>query len=200
MFMGHYATALVPYEKNADDSRAPFWLFLFAAQFLDFLMLVFVPLGLEQLIPGNFFKASFTNMRANMFLSHDFIPVLGWAFVFSLTVFIVMKNKRVALWCFGLIVFHELCDLIVGFKHNVMGINTTAIGFSLYHRAPVTGLVIETVLCATITWWYINKRAAKNRPLTSKTKWGLYLILVGGTLATIPLANQSLNQLLGLFH
>jgi hypothetical protein len=79
MIAGHFATALVPYELTRKTSPAPFWLFLLASQFLDFLMLVFVSLGVEKLEPSNFLTAAFVSMRSDMFVSHDVLPVLGWA-------------------------------------------------------------------------------------------------------------------------
>ena len=57
MIMGHFATALVPYQKCRGNPKASFWLFLLAAQFLDFLMLGFMALGMETVTPENFFDS-----------------------------------------------------------------------------------------------------------------------------------------------
>jgi len=35
-----------------------------------------------------------------------------------------------ALWCMGLVFFHEMCDLIVGFEHHIFGGDTTPVGFA----------------------------------------------------------------------
>ena len=35
-------------------------------------------------------------------------------------------------------------------------------------------------------------------PVSGRLKWGLYVVLVGATLLTLPIANKSLNAWLGL--
>ena len=74
MIAGHYATALVPYELTRKTQRTSFWIFLVAAQFLDFAMLVFVTLGIEQLLPKNFLDFAFASSSSNMWVSHDILP------------------------------------------------------------------------------------------------------------------------------
>ena len=197
MFLGHYATALVPYEKTRKTHAAPFWLFLLAAQFLDFLMIIAVPLGFESLEPALFQESSFRTMRTDMLYTHDLVPVVGWTIAFGVGALAMTRNKVVALWCVGLVLFHELCDLIVGFQHNVFGHDTASVGFNLYNNAPVWGLWIEILFCGAIVWWFVRRRATAGTPVSARLKWGLYLVLVGGTAATLPMANQSLVALFG---
>jgi len=192
--MGHFANALVPYQKCRDDPKAKFWLFLLAAQFLDFLMLGFMALGMESVSPENFFDASFADMHTNMLYSHNLVPVAIWALGFALVAYAAFKDVIISLWCFALIVFHELCDLVVGFEHNVSSADSAAVGMKLYTTAPVAGLLIEAAMCFGLVWWFAKKRATAGQPLSSRGKYGLYLILVGGTLATMPIATHSITQ------
>ncbi|GLS90108.1 hypothetical protein GCM10007916_11750 [Psychromonas marina] len=198
MLTGHYATALIPYELTRKEQRVGFWLFLLAAQFLDVLMLLLISVNIESFNPPNFFEASFSTITTNMFVSHDLIPVIGWAVLFGLVVWGITKKPVVALWCVGLIVFHELCDFIVGFEHFVFGTDTAPIGFALYSNAPVAGMLLEAVMCLAIVLWFTRKRANEGNPVSMMVKVGLYVILVGGALSTIPVATQSLNSLFGL--
>lgn len=198
MIAGHYATALVPYELTRKSSGAPFWLFLLAAQFLDFLMLGLVAAGLERLDPHNFLEVAFASLEAEMLISHDVVPVLGWAALVGLVVWPIFRSGVVALWCAALVVVHELSDLLVGFEHYVFGSDTAALGFNLYQKAPVTGLMIEAMLCAALVFWFCRHRARHGEPVTKVVQWGLYGVLVGSTLATVPLAHHSLAGLLGL--
>ena len=194
MVMGHFATALVPYQKCRDNPKAKFWLFLLAAQFLDFLMLGFMALGMETVSPENFFDASFADMHTNMLYSHNLVPVAIWALGFALIAYAAFKDVTISLWCFALIVFHELCDLVVGFEHNVSSADSAAVGMKLYTTAPVAGLLIEAAMCFGLVWWFTKQRANAGQPLSSRGKYGLYLILVGGTLATMPIATHSITQ------
>ena len=186
MFMGHFATALVADQKSREQGgTAPFWLFLLASQFLDFLMVAFLWLGLESVEPTNFLKATFANMNVDFSISHGPGPAVLWGLAFGAFACLITRDKWVTLWCAALVVFHELSDLAVGFTHTVMGKGTAEVGFNLYQNAPVSGLIIETVMCAGIIFWYLRKRKATGRPTTALMTWGLYLTLVGGTLATL---------------
>ncbi len=194
MVMGHFATALVPYQKSSGNPKASFWLFLLAAQFLDFLMLGFMAVGMETVSPENFFDASFAGMQTNMLYSHNLVPVTIWALGFTAVIYAVIRDVTVSLWCFALIVFHELCDLVVGFEHNLTNADSLAVGMKLYTVAPVAGLLIEVAMCAGLVWWFARQRANAGQTLSPRAKRGLYLVLVGGTLATMPIATQSITQ------
>ena len=199
MVTGHYATALLPYELTRKTQRTGFWLFLLAAQFLDFLMLTFVSVGIEKFAPSDFLDVSFSSMRTNMLVSHDVLPVMGWALLFGICVWVITKKHIIALWCVGLIIFHEMCDLVVGFEHNFLGETTPLIGFALYTNAPVIGILIEALMCTAFVFWFCRKRAKQNEPVSPVLMWGLYGLLTGGALATLPMATQSLNSLFGYF-
>lgn len=194
MIAGHFATALIPYELLRKKKPAPFWLLLLASQFLDFLMLFLVLFGLEKLEPTNFFDTAFALTHSEMLISHDILPLIGWTILFGLAVLLFTKRWDLTIWCMILVAFHEVLDLIVGFEHFILGPETKSLGLNLYNKAPITGLIIEAILCIGIIYWLSRKRAQDNHPISGRLKWGLYLTLVGSTLATCFIANRSINS------
>lgn len=193
MVTGHYATALVPYALLQRTRPAPFWLFLLASQFLDLLMLGLAGAGVESLTPHRLLDLSFAGMRADMYASHDLLPVAGWAAGFAALAWLATRHGAAALWCGALVIVHELCDLVVGFRHGVLG-ETPQLGWNLYTRAPVAGLLVEAALCAGIVWWFARRRRRDGRPLSRASTWTLHAILAGTALASLPVAHQSLAQ------
>lgn len=195
MFMGHFATALVPYERltarrKPDERPVPFWLLLAAAQILDFVMLFFVIVGFESFLPHEFhpFETKFYEMKTDMLYSHDIVPVFGWALIFAGFAFAISRRRDIAVWCFALVVIHEAMDLVVGFKHYVAGQGTAGLGLALYQNAPLIGLLIEALICAAIVLWFIKTRAQRGVEVSTRLKWVLYGVLVGGTAFTLPMA------------
>ena len=197
MIAGHFATALVPYELTRKAHPAPVWLFLLAAQFLDVLMMTFVSLGIETMEPEDAFSVSFSGLKTNMFLSHDLLPVLGWAAVFGVATWLIWRKPVVARWCVGLVVFHEVCDLVVGYPHDVIR-GVGPIGMALYVEAPILAFLIEAAMAAAIVFWFCHRRAKSGQSVSTGTQVALYGLLVGTTLATLPVAKNSVNSLLGL--
>lgn len=195
MVTGHFATALVPYEltRQTTGRRPPFWLFLLASQFLDFLMLALVAAGIEHLTPANMLDLSFAGMRADMFASHDLPPVAGWSAAFGLFAWGLTRQAQTALWCAALVAFHEACDLVVGFKHGWMGEANPMLGINLYTQAPVTGLLLEAALATLSVWGFVRLRARASRPVSRGTQWGLYGLLPGGALASLVVARVSVH-------
>jgi len=197
MIAGHFATALVPYELTRKAHPVPFWFFLLAAQFLDVLMVTFVTLGIETMEPEDAFSVSFSGFQTNMFLSHDLLPVFGWAAVFGVATWLIWRKPVIALWCVGLVLFHEVCDLVVGFPHDVIP-GVGPIGMALYVEAPISAFLIEAAMAAAIVFWFCHRRAKSGQSVSTGTQVALYGLLVGTTLATLPVAKNSVNSLLGL--
>lgn len=200
MVTGHFATALMPYEmvRQAEGRRVPFWVFLLASQFLDFLMLGLVASGVESLTPQHLMNLSFAGMRADMFLSHDLLPVAGWAVLYGLVVWGYTRHQHAALWCVALVLLHEACDLVVGFKHGIKGEAHPELGLNLYTQAPVAGLVLEAALAAVCVWGFVQLRTRAGRPVSRVTQWTLYATLPGGALVSLLVAHLSVRTVLGL--
>jgi len=198
MLIGHYATALIPYAYESNRRLAPFFVFLILTQILDFIMLALVLVGVESVEPSSFVEASFANMVVDMTYSHDILPVLIIAVVVALIVAALFKSTTMGLWALGLIVLHELMDLLVGFEHYWFGAGETVFGFGLYTSAPVMGILIEVAICVGLLVWYLKKRAASGNGLSRAATLILYGVLVGSTASLLLMANQSLGKLLGL--
>ena len=49
-----------------------------------------------------------------------------------------------------------------------------------------------------IVFWFCRRRANGGQPVSTGTQVILYAVLVGTTLSALPLANNSVNSLLGL--
>lgn len=97
----------------------------------------------------------------------------------------------------GLVVFHEVCDLVVGYPHDLIR-GVGPIGMALYVEAPILAFLIEAAMAAAIVFWFCHRRAKSGQPVSTGTQVALYGLLVGTTLATLPLAKNSINSLLGL--
>lgn len=194
MIMGHYVTALIPYAYDSNRKIAPFWLFLLLPQLADFFMLAFVFMGYESISPKNFFNASFMNMQAEMHFSHDILPLAVTALIVSAIVGLLFKNKRLFFIALGLMLLHEVLDMLVGFKHFMSPKHTEAFGLGLYNTMPMLGIAFEAIFCIIILFWYLRKRASLGHPLKISAQIILWGTLVGTTIAMaliakVPLAN-----------
>jgi len=195
MLAGHYVTALIARQKAP---AAPIWLLLLAAISLDALWVTFAFAGLEVPSPNNWLEATFLNLHVNMDYSHDLIPAIGWAFAMLLIAWGITMNFTIALWCAGLVVFHFLCDMLAGFKHHVMGLDSPALGLDLYNSYPSVAILIEAALCIVCVAWFVRARKLQGRPIHKSYVIGLYLLFVGGTLLWLPVADRSILQWLGI--
>ena len=81
MLAGHYATALVAYQKFP---KGTLLYFLIASQLQDMLWFTFHYLGLETTTPIDVFDTSVSNMAVNMLYSHDLVPLLAWLLIIFL--------------------------------------------------------------------------------------------------------------------
>jgi hypothetical protein len=195
MIVGHYAPALIAYQRAP---RGPLWLYLLAAGWQDLLWLGLAIAGLEVPQPGSPLEATFQNLRVEMTYSHDLLPTLWWAAVFALLGLIIARNRRAAFWCGALVIIHTLTDLVTGFPHHVFGPDSATVGLNLYGRLPELSIVAEAVFGAACVGWFSRARARAGRPLFPGTALGLYAVFVLGALAWLPTARVPLGQLLRL--
>ncbi|MDF1781454.1 MAG: hypothetical protein P1U67_09180 [Alcanivoracaceae bacterium] len=195
MVIGHYATALIPYQKHP---TAPLSLFLFAAIFLDAVWLALALIGIETPHPAGLLDASLLNLHVDMPWSHDLLPVLGWAMLMSVIGWGVTRSKAVALWCGALVVVHEISDLLAGFNHYVAGTDSQLIGLGLYSRAPELALLFEGLLGVVCTAWFIRARRSEGCPVSKQGGYLLYAIFIGGAAMQLIFARSSLGVLFGI--
>ena len=91
MLAGHYATALVAYQKYP---KGTLLYFLFASQLQDLLWFTFHYLGLERTTPSDVFDTTVNNMVVNMLYSHDVIPLIAWLIIIFLIGKFIFKEKK----------------------------------------------------------------------------------------------------------
>jgi len=195
MIIGHYATALIPYQKQPS---APLWLFLFAAIFLDAVWLTLALFGHEVPTPDGFLDATLLHLQVDMPWSHDLLPVLGWSVVMAVFGGLLTRSGAVALWCGALVLVHEASDLLGGFKHYVYGTDSALIGFGLYNSMPELALFFEGLLGAVCVAWFVAARRKKGKPVSAGGVKLLYGIFIGGAAMQLVFARTSLGSLLGL--
>lgn len=181
MVAGHYAMSLLAYERHREG---PLWLFLFAGIFLDLLMILLVLTGVEVMAPGpGATRPAFATMVIDMSYSHDIVPVAFWASVMTGFAYLVTRRQAVAFWAGGLVLLHEVADLVSGFPHFVLGPDTPEVGLGLYFRAPLGALAIELIAGLVCVWWFCSRtRLAFRRQLA------LYTLTVVGVGALLPMA------------
>lgn len=195
MIIGHYATALIPYQRHP---KAPLWLFLFAAIFLDAIWLTLALFGHEVPTPDGFLDATLLHLQVDMPFSHDLLPVLGWSLLMAAIAAVITRSKAVAIWCGALVLVHEASDLLGGFKHYVHGSDSMLIGLGLYNSVPELALLFEALLGVACTAWFIHARQREGRPISVSGKKILYAIFIGGAVFQLGFARVSLAEILGL--
>lgn len=195
MIVGHYATALIP---RRFQPSAPFWLFLLASNLSDFLWILLGLMGHEAPKPSSMWLATFQNISVAMPYSHDALPTLLIALVFTILVYLFFKNFKTALWCGALVIVHLLCDLLSGFSHYLAGPETPKIGLGLYNEAPHLALFFEALVGALCVTWYLADRKKSGLLTSAKTKILLYSVFVGGALLWLPTATLPLGKVFGI--
>jgi len=173
MISGHIATTLIAKRYLPE---APWWLLIAASYSMDFLMFVFVALGIERMEADPHAEGyGMEHTAIDMTYSHDLLPALGWTVLLGVAVWVGYRDRNLALVCVLLFVGHWLCDLLSGFGHFVFGPHSTPLGADLYHTNLLAAVVIESVfgvLCVLIA------TVKTDKPLTQRA-----LLLVGFGLA-----------------
>ncbi|WP_432665775.1 hypothetical protein R9X47_05725 [Wukongibacter baidiensis] len=175
MVTGHFTTALVPYSKNKEY---PLFLLLIIVQIQDLLIpldLITQKLGISEL------------SSLQMTYSHDIIPAAIMAILVGIIMYIIYKDRNLALWSLGLVVFHEICDLFSGFSHNIFGTDTMSIGFDFYRTAPMNAYIIEFLLAVVCLSYFVIQRKKDNDPISMKK-----LILLSSVIF-LPIIGMMIN-------
>jgi hypothetical protein len=193
VIVGHYAAALVPYSRL--EGR-PLWLLLVCANVPEFLWLALALAGVEPTAPASLLYASFPTLQVHMTYSHNLIPgLIQGALVFAL-VQAIWRDRPLALWCGALTIVHVLCDLVVGFRHELLGPDSPQVSLDTYGRAPQLALLIELVFALACIHAYLRSEARRGRPLSKNRAAALYAVFVVGILMWLPATTMTLRQLL----
>jgi hypothetical protein len=87
-----------------------------------------------------------------------------------------------------------LCDLLVGFKHEVLGPDSPQVSLYTNGHAPVLANAIEHVFALGCIHAYLRSEKRRGRPLTRGRAVALYTIFVVGILMWLPATTMSLRQ------
>lgn len=167
MITGHFTTALVPYGRN---KKYPLFILLILTQIQDFL----IPLDL---MLSNLGLGDISVLE--MTYSHDIVPAAVLAVLAGLIIHLIYKDIKFTGWAIFLVVFHEICDLIAGFAHNVMGTDSARLGFDFYRQNQPMALIIEGTLAAACIIYFVVKRKQQGDPISKGKLAGLLAVVYG---------------------
>ena len=194
MIVGHYAAALVPYSRL--EGR-PLWLLLICANVPEFLWLTLALAGVEPTSPASLLDVTFPNIDVHMTYSHNLIPGLIQGVIVFAVVQAIWRDRPLALWCGALTIVHVLCDLLVGFKHELLGPGSPQVSLDTYGHAPVLAIGIELLFALGCVFAYLRSEARQGRSLTSRRSVTLYAVFAIGILLWLPATSMSLGQTFG---
>jgi hypothetical protein len=141
MFVGHYGPS---FAAKAGAHSAPLWLFIVAAQFLDYLWAAFILTGVEhaRIVPD--FAAMSALDLHDMPWTHSLVAALVWSAVFALLVrFFLRIRSATALVLLAATVFsHWLADLVVHLEDLPLYPGGPKVGFGAW-RDPAATLALE---------------------------------------------------------
>jgi len=193
MNVGHYAAALVPYSRL--EGR-PLWLLLVCANVPEFLWLGLALAGVEPTKPASLLDATFPNIDVHMTYSHNLVPGLIQGVIVFAIVQRVWRDRALALWCGALTVVHVLCDLVVGFKHELLGPESPQVSLNTYGQMPIVAIAIELVFALACIHYFVRSEGRHGRPLSPARRNALYAVFVIGILSWLPATSMSLRELL----
>ena len=192
MIVGHYAAALIPYSRL---KQYPFWLLLLCANVPEFFWLLLALVDVEAPSPTSLLDANFQNLHVDMVYSHNLVPgvVQGTGGDPRLPWFC---DRTLALWCGFLTLFHVLCDLVVGFGHQLLGRESPRVSLNSYGSMPYVAIAIELAFSIACVCWYQVSEKKLGRPMPRKQLAALYAVFIIGVGAAIPAATLSVRDLL----
>lgn len=181
MITGHFTTALVPY---ADNKKYPLFTLLVLTQVQDFLIPV------DMMIQG----IGLTGLgELEMTLSHDIVPALIFSILAYIGMSLIYKDRKLAFWGAGLVIFHEICDLVSGFSHHVMGESSLQLGTDYYRKNQPMAFLIEALLATVCLGYYVYRRKQQKDPIKMNNLIALVAIIYAPIALSLFL---SLNGLL----
>lgn len=195
MIVGHYAAALIPYSRL---KQYPFWLLLLCANVPEFLWLVLALFNVEPVSPPSLMDATFQNLQVAMTYSHNLIPGFIQGAVVAGLVYLWFRNKTLAFWCGFLTALHVLCDLIVGFEHQLWSPDSARVSLNTYGTMPTVAISIELVFSVACVYWYQWSEKNRGRELPRVQVAALYAVFIVGVGAWFPTATYSLREQLNI--
>ena len=159
MFIGHFA---VGFAAKRAAPRLSLAVLFAAAQFADLLWPVLVALGIEQvrIQPG---ITAFTPLDFISYpYSHSLLFLCLWGLVFGAICAGVVRDRRVWLVVFALVVSHWVLDWITHRPDMPLYPGSAKVGLGLWNSVPAT-IVVEVTMFILGVWIYARSTRARDR-------------------------------------
>ncbi len=195
MLAGHYATALVAYQKYP---KGTLLYFLIASQLQDFLWFIFHYLKLERTTPDDVFDTTVSNMVVNMLYSHDLIPLIAWLIIVFLIGKFIFKENKIGLVGSALVLGHFVLDFFSGHPHHIFGLDSGAVGLGNYATNVYQAIGIEALATAVILWYFFNQERKSGIQRSFKNKASIIGLFVFGIVFMLSIATTSFRELFNI--
>lgn len=199
MMAGHFATALIAYQRigiqnpENKNSKALFF-FLAASQLPDLLWVVFHFIGLEPTEPTSILDMTIKNLTVDMVYSHDLIPTLFWTGVLYITGRLIFKSHTYGLLGATLLLTHIFLDYLAGYPHHIFGTNSPAIGFPAYHSVPLLAVAIEAILVFVLLVIFFRKEKLQGIQRSFGNKSAIIGLFTFGIAFLTLVSNTSIRE------
>ena len=195
MLAGHYATALVAYQKYPKGTLV---YFLIASQLQDLLWFTFHYLGLERTTPNDVFDTTVSNMVVNMLYSHDLIPLIAWLIIIFLIGKFIFKETKIGLVGSALVLSHFVLDFFSGHPHHIFGLDTGTVGLGNYATNVFQAIGIEAIAIVIILWYFFNQENKNGIQRSFKNKASIIGLFVFGIVFMLSIATTSFRELFNI--
>ena len=195
MLAGHYATALVAYQKYPKGTLV---YFLIASQLQDLLWFTFHYLGLERTTPNDVFDTTVSNMVVNMLYSHDLIPLIAWLIIIFLIGKFIFKETKIGLVGSVLVLSHFVLDFFSGHPHHIFGLDTGTVGLGNYATNVFQAIGIEAIAIVIILWYFFNQENKNGIQRSFKNKASIIGLFVFGIVFMLSIATTSFRELFNI--
>lgn len=195
MLAGHYATALVAYQKYP---KGTLLYFLMVSQLQDILWFTFHYFGLERTTPNDVFDTTVSNMAVDMLYSHDLIPLIAWLIIIFFIGKFIFKENKIGLVGSALVLGHFVLDFFSGHPHHIFGLDTGSIGFGNYATNIYQAIGIEAIAIVAILWYFFKQESKNGIQRTFKNKASIIGMFVFGIVFMLSIATTSFRELFNI--
>ncbi len=195
MLAGHYATALIAYQKYP---KGTLLYFLIVSQMQDLLWFAFHYLGLERTTPNDVFDTTVSNMAVDMLYSHDLVPLIGWLLVAFLLGKVIFRDNKIALAGSALVLGHFVLDFFSGHAHHIFGSDSGQVGLGNYATNVFQAIGIEALAIVAMLWFFFSQESKKGIQRSFKNKASIIGLFVFGVVFMLSIATTSFRELLSI--
>ncbi|RHX83692.1 hypothetical protein [Leptospira stimsonii] len=176
MFIGHYSVAFV---LKKTVPKTPFWSLLVGVQFVDFLFMIFIMLGIEhmRLVPG--FTASNPFDLYFMPFTHSLVAGIVWSLLVFIGFYFYKKSEdtsyqwKIALAVAFSVLSHYILDLPVHTPDlPVFKDSGTKLGFGLWNNLWLTVGIEASLTVVSFAYYFRGSRSGEG----FLGRWGMLLL------------------------